>query len=175
MPISWGMMMPNDFVLHSLNFWVALVSIPRTTLDPPSQTTEGDKNIRKILIDDYDTLLNWLADNGFQRPKIVADTLSGWMAGRISASRSERARALLNRLMPDILISLTDADSPDDKFAALAQFIEGLPASVQIFSLLDYNRDLTRLLCDILLLSPRLGNHLRQHPALFDLYFTKNF
>ena len=133
------------------------------------------QSIRNVLIDDYDTLLSWLADNGFQRPKIVADTLSGWMAGRISATRSERARALLNRLMPDILISLTAADAPDDKFAALAQFIEGLPASVQIFSLLDYNRDLTRLLCDILLLSPQLGNHLRQHPTLFDLLLYKAF
>ena len=66
------------------------------------------------------------------------------MAGRISATRSERARALLNRLAADILMSFTAADAPDDKFAALAQFIEGLPASVQIFSLLDYNRDLTQ-------------------------------
>ncbi len=144
-------------------------------LNPPVQTGEDNKSIRSILIDDYDTLITWLADNGFQRPKIVADTLSGWMAGRISATRSERARALLNRLMPDILISLTAADAPDDKFAALAQFIEGLPASVQIFSLLDYNRDLTRLLCDILLLSPQLGNHLRQYPTLFDLLLYKAF
>ncbi len=144
-------------------------------LDPPIQTGDGDKSIRSVLIDDYDTLIGWLADNGFQRPKIVADTLSGWMAGRISTTRSERARALLNRLMPDILISLTTAEAPDDKFAALAQFIEGLPASVQIFSLLDYNRDLTRLLCDVLVLSPQLGNHLRQHPTLFDLLLYKAF
>ena len=144
-------------------------------LEPPAQTGDGDESIRNVLIDDYDTLFSWLADNGFQRPKIVADTLSGWMAGRISTTRSERARALLNRLMPDILISLTTADAPDDKFAALAQFIEGLPASVQIFSLLDYNRDLTRLLCDILLLSPQLGNHLRQHPTSFDLLLYKAF
>ena len=55
-----------------------------------------------------------------------------------------RARkSIVKRLMPDILISLTAADAPDDKFAAPAQFIEGLPASVQIFSLLDHNRDLT--------------------------------
>ncbi len=144
-------------------------------LDPPAEFGNRDKDITNILIDDYDTLLNWLVDNGFQRPKIVADTLSGWMAGRISATRGERARALLNRLMPDILISLTAADVPDDKFSALAQFIEGLPASVQIFSLLDYNRDLTRLLCDILLLSPQLGDHLRQHPTLFDLLLYQEF
>jgi glutamate-ammonia-ligase adenylyltransferase len=144
-------------------------------LDPKVQNEDGDDDIKNVLIEDYDALFTWLTDNGFQRPKIVADTLSGWMAGRISATRSERARMLLNRLMPDILISLTAADAPDDKFAALAQFVEGLPASVQIFSLLDYNRDLTRLLCDILLLSPQLGNHLRHHPTLFDLLLYQAF
>jgi glutamate-ammonia-ligase adenylyltransferase len=131
--------------------------------------------MKDILLDDYDALVGWLGNHGFERPKIIADTLSGWMAGRISATRSERARALLNRLMPEILVSFTAADAPDDKFAALAQFIEGLPASVQIFSLLDYNRHLTRLLCDILLLSPQLGNHLRQYPTLFDLLLYQSF
>ena len=124
---------------------------------------------------DYDALFGWLEDHGFVRPKIVADTLSGWMAGRIPATRGDRARALLNRLMPDILIHFATADAPDDKFAALAQFIEGLPASVQIFSLLDYNRHLTRLLCDMLLLSPHLGSYLRQNPMLFDLLLYPTF
>ncbi len=137
----------------------------------PTKTPIGTS----ILLDDYDALFGWLEDHGFTRPKIVADTLSGWMAGRIPATRSDRARALLNRLMPDMLIHFTTADAPDDKFAALAQFIEGLPASVQIFSLLDYNRHLTRLLCDMLLLSPHLGSYLRQNPMLFDLLLYPTF
>ena len=145
-------------------------------LDPPNQNNAvADERVKNIFLDDYDALISWLADSGFQRPTIVANTLSGWLAGRISATRGERAQALLKRLMPDILMSFAEATEPDDKFAALAQFIEGLPASVQIFSLLDYNRHLTRLLCDILLLSPRLGNHLRQHPALFDLLLYQKF
>ena len=144
-------------------------------LNPADSTISTADGMKDILLDDYDALVGWLGNHGFERPKIIADTLSGWMAGRISATRSERARALLNRLMPEILMSFTAADAPDDKFAALAQFIEGLPASVQIFSLLDYNRHLTRLLCDILLLSPQLGNHLRQYPTLFDLLLYQSF
>jgi glutamate-ammonia-ligase adenylyltransferase len=144
-------------------------------LNPADGTISTADGMKDILLDDYDALVGWLGNHGFERPKIIADTLSGWMAGRISATRSERARALLNRLMPEILVSFTAADAPDDKFAALAQFIEGLPASVQIFSLLDYNRHLTRLLCDILLLSPQLGNHLRQYPTLFDLLLYQSF
>jgi glutamate-ammonia-ligase adenylyltransferase len=144
-------------------------------LNPTDSNLSPADGMKDILLDDYDALVGWLGNHGFVRPKIIADTLSGWMAGRISATRSERARALLNRLMPEILMSFTAADTPDDKFAALAQFIEGLPASVQIFSLLDYNRHLTRLLCDILLLSPQLGNHLRQYPTLFDLLLYQSF
>jgi glutamate-ammonia-ligase adenylyltransferase len=144
-------------------------------LNPADGTISTADGMKDILLDDYDALVGWLGNHGFERPNIIADTLSGWMAGRISATRSERARALLNRLMPEILVSFTAADAPDDKFAALAQFIEGLPASVQIFSLLDYNRHLTRLLCDILLLSPQLGNHLRQYPTLFDLLLYQSF
>ena len=144
-------------------------------LSPADSAMSPADDMKDILLDDYDALVGWLGNHGFERPKIIADTLSGWMAGRISATRSERARALLNRLMPEILMSFTAADAPDDKFAALAQFIEGLPASVQIFSLLDYNRHLTRLLCDILLLSPQLGNHLRQYPTLFDLLLYQSF
>ncbi|MDC1383445.1 bifunctional [glutamine synthetase] adenylyltransferase/[glutamine synthetase]-adenylyl-L-tyrosine phosphorylase [Candidatus Puniceispirillum sp.] len=145
-------------------------------LDPPSHNNAvSDNSAKNVLLDDYESLIDWLADNGFQRPNIVADTLSGWMAGRILATRGERAQAILNRLMPDILMSFAEVSAPDDKFAALAQFIEGLPASVQILSLLDYNRHLTRLLCDILLLSPQLGNLLRQHPTLFDLLLYKTF
>ena len=144
-------------------------------LNPAPGGHSGSDDAKDILLDDYDALVGWLGGHGFERPNIIADTLSGWMAGRISATRGERARALLNRLMPDILVSFTAADAPDEKFAALAQFIEGLPASVQIFSLLDYNRHLTRLLCDILVLSPQLGNHLRQYPTLFDLLLYQAF
>ena len=130
---------------------------------------------KDILLDDYDSLVAWLAQKGFVRPHGVADTLSGWMAGRVAATRSERARVLLNRLMPEILTYFSTAANPDDIFAALAQFIEGLPASIQIFSLLDHNPQLTRLLCDMLLLSPQICDRLRRYPALFDLLLYRAF
>ena len=141
-------------------------------LHRPADQSGGHKN---VLLDDYDCLVAWLTHNGFTRPLDVADTLSGWMAGRIAATRSERARVLLNRLMPDILMHFATASNPDDIFAALAQFIEGLPASVQIFSLLDYNPQLTRLLCDMLVLSPQICGRLRRYPALFDLLLYRSF
>ena len=127
------------------------------------------------LFDDSDAVSSWVGGMGFARPDDIAGVLSGWMAGRIPTTRGERARSLLTRIMPDIIHQLASADDPDAAFAGFAGFVEGLPASVQIFSLLDHNRDLTRLLCDILVLSPRLANQLRRHPMLFDLVLFDEF
>ena len=126
-------------------------------------------------LEDAERLSAWLAPRGFSRPDDIAAILSGWTAGRIAATRGERARALLGRLIPPMLTHLAKAADPDAAFAAFAGFVEGLPASVQIFSLLDHNRDLTRLLGDILVLSPRLGATLRRHPMLFDLVLFGDF
>jgi glutamate-ammonia-ligase adenylyltransferase len=134
---------------------------------------EADED--NLLIDDTEQLMEWLAAHGFQRPGDVCATLDGWMAGRIATTRGERARSLLNGLMPTILGHLAGGSSPDDQFAAFAQFTEALPASVQIFSLLDHNRQLTKLLCDMLVLSPRMTSYLRRNPALFDLVLFDDF
>ncbi len=143
-------------------------------LNSADKTVSGSSK-HQLLLEDTDAVASWLETMGFSRPKIIADTLSGWMAGRIPATRGERARDLLNRLMPDMLSHFATANDPDEKFAALAQFIEGLPASVQIFSLLDYNRHLTKLLCDMLVLSPHLSRYLQRNPLLFDLLLYSSF
>jgi len=144
------------------------------TGDDPAMAAGADPGDAP-LFDDEDRLAAWLEARGFRRPADIAAVLSGWMAGRIAATRGERARTLLSRIMPPMLSHLSGAKDADSAFAAFAGFVEGLPASVQIFSLLDHNRDLTRLLGDILVLSPRLGERLRRHPMLFDLVLFAAF
>ena len=136
---------------------------------------DGDTDDAAPPLEDEDRMQEWLANKGFFRPEGISHTLSGWMAGRIATTRSERARTLLSRMMPDILDQLAQASDPDDCFAAFAGFVEGLPASVQIFSLLDHNRQLGRLLGDILILSPRLAGQLRRYPMMFDLVIASDF
>ena len=138
--------------------------------DPVTDSTNAPPPLQ-----DEERLTAWLQGHGFARPADIAATLSGWLAGRIAATRGERARTLLARIMPDMLSHLATAADPDAAFASFAGFVEGLPASVQIFSLLDHNRDLTRLLGDILVLSPRLAATLRRHPMLFDLVLFRDF
>ena len=167
-----GHQQTDDFITH-LDGVMRLVGEQTThkLLGGEKASDHGDN----LLLDDKDKLFEWLTAHGFERPGDVAATLDGWMAGRIAATRSERARALLNNLMPTILGYLADGSAPDDQFAAFAQFAEGLPASVQIFSLLDHNRQLTKLLCDVLTLSPRMATYLRRYPTLFDLVLFDDF
>lgn len=142
--------------------------------DMSGPVAEDTKTI-DIFLEDQEQLVTWLGTIGFERPTDVATALSGWIAGRIPATRGERSRMLLGRLMPELLRQLAKGAQPDNAFAALAYFIEGLPASVQIFSLLDYNRHLARLLCDIIVLSPRLTQILKRNPMLFELLLYKEF
>ena len=143
--------------------------------DDEGENENGGEGADSPPLEDSDRLALWLEGRGFSRPADIAAILSGWTAGRIAATRGERSRALLGRIIPPMISHLSSAADPDAAFAAFAGFVEGLPASVQIFSLLDHNRDLTRLLGDILVLSPRLGTTLRSHPMLFDLVLFRDF
>ena len=126
-------------------------------------------------LEDEGMMIEFIAAKGFTRTEDINEILRSWLAGRIPATRGERARALITGLMPAILDQLAGASDPDAAFAAFARFVEGLPASVQIFSLLDHNRELARLLGDILVLSPRLADQLRRRPMLFDLVLLDEF
>ncbi|MGH7189309.1 MAG: bifunctional [glutamine synthetase] adenylyltransferase/[glutamine synthetase]-adenylyl-L-tyrosine phosphorylase, partial [Acetobacteraceae bacterium] len=50
--------------------------------------------------------LEELARQGFGNPAAAANAIQGWQTGRLRALRSERARALLLRLLPEILAAL---------------------------------------------------------------------
>ena len=160
----------SDMTAHDL-----LDDILNANVEDMSDPVAEDKKNIDIFLEDQDQLVTWLGTIGFERPADVATALSGWIAGRIPATRGERSRMLVGRLMPELLRQLAKGKQPDNAFAALAYFIEGLPASVQIFSLLDYNRHLARLLCDIIILSPRLTQILKRNPMLFELLLYKEF
>lgn len=160
----------NEMTAHDL-----LDDILNASIEDRSDAAIETTNTIDIFLEDQEQLVTWLGTIGFERPADVATALSGWIAGRIPATRGERSRMLLGRLMPELLRQLAKGAQPDDAFAALAYFIEGLPASVQIFSLLDYNRHLARLLCDIIVLSPRLTQILKRRPMLFELLLYKEF
>ncbi len=116
-----------------------------------------------------------IAAHGFTRPDDVSRTLHRWHSGGIAATSTERGQRLYAALEADLIGMLGSADSPDDAIAAFDRFLSGLPAGVQVFSLLKANRHLLRLVIDILATAPRLASHLGQEPETLDIILAEDF
>lgn len=117
--------------------------------------------------DDPETL-ETLSNMGFKRPADISAIIRGWHAGRMAATRSERAREILTRLQPVLLAKLAQARVPDDGFLRFDQFLTALPAGVQIFSLFQSNPHVLNLLVDIINTAPRLAALLSANAKLVD-------
>jgi len=105
----------------------------------------------------------------------VFDTqiLDRWLS--YPALRSDRGAELFERLKPDLLKRLSQAAKPDEALRAFDGFLSGLPAGVQLFSLLKANPQLADLLIDIVSTSPALATHLSRNAAVFDAVIAGDF
>jgi glutamate-ammonia-ligase adenylyltransferase len=101
--------------------------------------------------------------------------IRGWHHGRIRATRSARARELLTKLMPALLEALSGTVDPDAAFINFDRFLTGLPAGVQVFSLLHANPRLLQLVAEIAGSAPRLAEYLGRHAGVLDALIDPNF
>ena len=101
--------------------------------------------------------------------------MRGWHFGRYTATRSARSRELLTELMPALLASLARAGDADQAFIAFDRFLAGLPAGVQLFSLLKANPRLLALIATILGAAPRLAEQLSRRPKVLDAVLDRRF
>ncbi|MGB5865463.1 MAG: glutamine-synthetase adenylyltransferase [Sulfitobacter sp.] len=91
------------------------------------------------------------------------------------ALRSERGAELFERLRPELLARLSQADKPDEALLAFDGFLAGLPAGVQLFSLLKANPQLADLLINIVSVSPMLAEHLSRNASVLDAVIGGDF
>ncbi len=91
------------------------------------------------------------------------------------ALRSERARAIFDRLRPELLARLAAADRPREALVAFDGFLAGLPAGVQLFSLFAANRQLIDLIVDIAATAPELAAYLGRNSAVLDAVIGGDF
>jgi glutamate-ammonia-ligase adenylyltransferase len=124
--------------------------------------------------DDPETL-ETLARMGFKRASEIAALVRSWHFGRYGATRSARARELLTELMPALLTSLARSGDADQAFIAFDRFLAGLPAGVQLFSLLKSNPGLLDLISTILGTAPRLAEDLSHRPKVLDAVLDPGF
>ncbi|WP_119393016.1 bifunctional [glutamine synthetase] adenylyltransferase/[glutamine synthetase]-adenylyl-L-tyrosine phosphorylase [Taklimakanibacter lacteus] len=124
--------------------------------------------------DDPETL-ETLTRMGFKRASEIAAMVRSWHFGRYAATRSAKARELLTEIMPALLTSLARSGDADQAFIAFDRFLAGLPAGVQLFSLLKTRSALLDLIGIILGTAPRLAQELSQRPKVLDAVLDPGF
>jgi glutamate-ammonia-ligase adenylyltransferase len=126
-------------------------------------------------VEDDPGTIETLQKMGFREPGHAAAAIRGWHHGRIRATRSDRARELLTKLMPALLDALATSADPDAAFVQFDRFVSRLPAGVQLFSLLLANPDLLKLIATIAGSAPRLADTLARSPQVLDALLDPGF
>jgi glutamate-ammonia-ligase adenylyltransferase len=119
--------------------------------------------------------LKTLATLGYQDGEKVFHVVANWHRGRYKATRSRRSREFLTELIPNLLEALGRTPHPDSALTKFDEFLAGLPAGVQLFSLLYANPRLLQLLASIVGAAPALADHLSRHPNLLEAVLQPGF
>lgn len=157
------------------DFSAALVKVLRTVERRYAQLFEQEAKLSSETgnlvftgqADDPETL-ETLRKLGFQRPEAVSSTIRSWHYGRYRATQSVEARERLTELMPDLLRTFGETTHADEAFLRFDQFISGLPAGIQLFSLLSSNPSLLSLIATVMSAAPKLAGIIAAKPHVFD-------
>jgi glutamate-ammonia-ligase adenylyltransferase len=117
--------------------------------------------------DDPDTLKT-LKGLGFERPEDISRVIRTWHYGRYRATQSVEARERLTELTPQLLKTFGESRRADEALLRFDSFISGLPAGIQLFSLLTSNPALLDLIVNIMSSAPRLAEIIARRPHVFD-------
>jgi [glutamine synthetase] adenylyltransferase / [glutamine synthetase]-adenylyl-L-tyrosine phosphorylase len=119
--------------------------------------------------------LKTLKRMGFQRPEAAAETVRGWHFGRRPAIVTSRAREVLTELVPVLLEAFGKSSDPDGALTALDNALQGMPAVVELFTILKQNAALRGLFAEILGNAPRLAEVVVQRPHVLDALVDPEF
>ncbi|MGL4242847.1 MAG: bifunctional [glutamine synthetase] adenylyltransferase/[glutamine synthetase]-adenylyl-L-tyrosine phosphorylase, partial [Beijerinckiaceae bacterium] len=103
--------------------------------DAPALSSGAGSLVFTGTTDDPETLKT-LRKMGFQRPETVAETVRGWHFGRRAAIVTPRAREVLTELTPALLEAFGKSSDPDGALIALDNALQGMPAVVELFTIL---------------------------------------
>lgn len=117
----------------------------------------------------------YLKGLGFKNIDTIGETVRGWLSGRYRALRSDRARELMADLLTPIFNALGKSENQDAAFLAFDEFLRGLPAGVQLFSLFQSRPALLDLLAGLISAAPVLSRELTYHNELFDAVLSPSF
>ncbi|WP_127524405.1 bifunctional [glutamine synthetase] adenylyltransferase/[glutamine synthetase]-adenylyl-L-tyrosine phosphorylase [Mesorhizobium sp. Z1-4] len=112
--------------------------------------------------------LQTLSELGFERASDISRVIRTWHYGRYRATQSAEARERLTELTPALLQAFGGTRRADEALLRFDEFLGGLPAGIQLFSLLHSNPGLLKLLATIMGAAPRLAAIITRRPHVFD-------
>lgn len=118
--------------------------------------------------DDDPETLKTLSRLGFERPGDISRIIRTWHYGRYRATQSVEARERLTELTPELLRVFGATKRADEALLRFDAFISGLPAGIQLFSLIGSNPGLLSLMVTIMASAPRLAEIIARKPHVFD-------
>jgi [glutamine synthetase] adenylyltransferase / [glutamine synthetase]-adenylyl-L-tyrosine phosphorylase len=125
--------------------------------------------------EDDPATIETLSRMGFAQASEISATIRGWHFGRYNATRDRRAKEALTEIMPRLLIALARNGNADRCFFDFDRFLQGLPAGVQLFSMLRAQPSLLDLLALILGTAPRLAEGLSLQPRILEAVLDPSF
>lgn len=123
---------------------------------------------------DPDTMQT-LSQLGFNDPELVIKTVRSWHFGRYISTRSERARERLTEFQPLLIEALSKTSQPDYALSTFDRFLKGLPAGIQLFSMLSSNPNLLNLVAEIMGTAPSLARILSRRTRILDAVLDPGF
>ena len=105
---------------------------------------------------------------GFASVERIVSRVRAWQAGHVRALRSERARELMDSMLPLILSRIGGQPHPDETFTRFDRFLSAQPAGVQLLSLFQRNPSLLDRIAAVLGASPRLADHLAANASALE-------
>ncbi|MEQ8354175.1 MAG: bifunctional [glutamine synthetase] adenylyltransferase/[glutamine synthetase]-adenylyl-L-tyrosine phosphorylase [Kiloniellaceae bacterium] len=116
-----------------------------------------------------------LSSLGYRNCEPAWQVVSGWHHGRYRALRTTRSRQLLTELVPVLLNTFGGTQDPDRALLKFDTFVAGLPAGVQLFSMLYNNPNLLELMAEIMGSAPMLADRLDRKPHLLEAVLSGDF
>ncbi|QQM29207.1 bifunctional [glutamine synthetase] adenylyltransferase/[glutamine synthetase]-adenylyl-L-tyrosine phosphorylase [Martelella lutilitoris] len=118
--------------------------------------------------DDDPGTLETLRKLGFDRPEDIARVVRTWHYGRYRATQTTKARQRLTEIMPELLKAFGASRRGDEALLRFDRFLSGLPAGVQLFSLLKNNPNLMLLIVEVMSAAPRLAEIIAARAHIVD-------
>lgn len=126
-------------------------------------------------VEPHPATLQTLEALGFEAREAIWRDMAKWLGGRISATRTERARELLTRLAPRLIKICADTKKPDAAFWAFRSFFERVNGGVSLLAMFLQEPEGLAKIIDLMLISPRLSESLSSRPAILDAMISPHF